>query len=285
MANYVINPVAPKKMSTEDFKKIAQFITKEFGVKMPINKKLMLEGRLHRRLVALNFTTYRDYIEYVLSPNGLSSELVHMMDVVTTHKTDFFREPVHFSFLMERALPEYQHQLRYNKPLKIWSAGSSSGEEAYTIAMVLEDFTNNGVYFDYQILATDISMQMLQDTSRAVYPMERVAPVPMEYKKRFMLASKDKSKPTVRMKPHLRKKVNVKWLNLIDNDYSIYEEFDIVFCRNVLIYFDRANQEHVINKLCSNLKKGGYFFLGHSETIANMDVPLKTIMPTVFVKE
>jgi chemotaxis protein methyltransferase CheR len=169
-----------------------------------------------------------------------------------------------------------------NRTLKVWSAGCSSGEEPYTIAIVLAEFSEKNPGFDFSILGTDISTQILQKAIDAVYKEDRVNVVPLEMKRKYLLRSKDRTNPTVKIAPQLRKKVRYGRLNFMDNQYDIPETFDVIFCRNVLIYFDRETQERVIDKLCGKLKSGGYFFLGHSESIMNMNLPLRQIKPTIF---
>lgn len=268
------------KMSDTEFNKLSKFIYEEYGIKMPPAKKTMLQSRLHKRLRDLNMTSFKAYIDHVFSANG-QEEVIHMMDVVSTNKTDFFREPAHFDFLSQYALPSYIQSNR-NKSLKVWSAGCSSGEEPYTLAIVFSEFTEKYPGFSYSIYATDISTRVLRTAINAVYKEDRVAQVPMSIKRKYMLRSKDRQNPTVRIVPKLRRQVNFQRLNLMDKSYNVYEDFDMVFCRNVLIYFDRDTQEQVINKLCTKLKPNGYFFLGHSESITNMRVPLKQIKPTIF---
>jgi chemotaxis protein methyltransferase CheR len=271
------------KLSMTEFRKLSEFIYREYGIKLPDVKKTMLEGRLQKRLKANSITTFKDYVDFVFSDEGKKKELIHMIDVVTTNKTDFFREPAHFDYLTEVALPEILKD-GSRKNLKIWSAGCSSGEEPYTIAMVFEEFKEDHPLLDYQIFASDISTRILQDAVNAVYKMEKVAPVPMYLKKKYLLKSKNPDLRTVRIVPKLRNKVRYGRINFMDASYPIEEKFDIIFCRNVIIYFDRKTQEEVINKLARNLKTGGYFFLGHSESIANMNVPLRNMKPTIFRK-
>jgi chemotaxis protein methyltransferase CheR len=282
--NTNLTEVYKATMSNEDFKKLSSFIYEEYGIKMPEVKKTMLQSRLHKRLRELNMTNYKDYVNYVFSKEGQQSEIIHMIDMVSTNKTDFFREPVHFDYLHSHVLPELIQPGRSGRSLKIWSAGCSSGEEPYTIAISLTEFIaqNPSLAFDFSILATDISTRMLKFAADAIYKEARVEVLPLTLKKKYLLKSKDRGNPTVRIIPELRHKINFQRLNFMDPHYSVPENFDIVFCRNVLIYFDRETQEKVINKLCSKLKPGGFFFLGHSESITNFNVPLKQLKPTIF---
>jgi len=243
----------------------------------------MLQSRLHKRLRELNMTNYKQYVEYVFSKEGQQTEIIQMMDMVSTNKTDFFREPVHFEYLHSTVLPELLFNNR-NRYLKIWSAGCSSGEEPYTIAMSLNEFfiQNPANSFEYSILATDISTRMLKSAVEGIYKEERIETLPLNLKKRYLLRSKDRNSPTIRIIPDLRRKVTFQRLNFMDSFYNVPDNFDIIFCRNVLIYFDRDTQERVINRLATKLKTNGYFFLGHSESITNFDVPLIQLRPTIF---
>ncbi|MGI6478658.1 MAG: CheR family methyltransferase [Salinivirgaceae bacterium] len=273
------------QLSDKDFDALSSYIYGEYGIKMPYVKKVMLQSRLQKRLKELNLSTFKEYIEHVFGTPG-SEEVIHMMDVVSTNKTDFFREPAHFDFMRDVILPEAISNNQRN--IKIWSAGSSSGEEAYTIAFTINEFNeniknNSGI--DYQIIGTDISTIVLKAAIDAVYKEDKVEPIPMSLRRKYFLKSKDPRKNLYRVIPQVRSKVKFGRMNLMDSSYSINETFDIIFCRNTLIYFDRETQENVINKLCRHLRPKGYFFLGHSESITNMNVPLKHIKPTIFQKD
>jgi chemotaxis protein methyltransferase CheR len=244
----------------------------------------MLQSRLQKRLRELEMSNFKEYCDYVFSKDGINNEIIHMLDVVSTNKTDFFREPVHFDYLQANVLPEFVQQKAASKTIKVWSAGCSSGEEPYTISIVMAEFAERNPGFDFSIIGTDISTQILQKAIDAVYKEDRVAIIPLELKKKYLLKSKDRLNPTVKISQNLRRKVRFGRLNFMDNQYDVPETFDVVFCRNVLIYFDRDTQEKVIQKLCTKLRSGGYFFLGHSESIMNMDVPLRQIKPTIFQK-
>lgn len=280
----MINGLLNFNMTNIEFNKLSAYILDNYGIKLPISKKTMLEGRLQKRLKALNIATLKEYCEYFFSAQGLQMEPIHMIDVVTTNKTDFFREAVHFDFLSNNILPKYFKDNVKANPFKIWSAGCSTGEEPYTLAMVLSEFLEKSPGFNFEILATDISTRALNDAATAIYTQEKVLPVPMAFKKKYLLKSRDPKNKTVRIVPALRTKVSFKRLNFIDGDINISQNFNVVFCRNVLIYFDKPTQEKVILKLCSKLEPGGYLFLGHSESISNMHLPLVQIQPTTFKK-
>jgi chemotaxis protein methyltransferase CheR len=274
------------KLTDEQFEHLRFFIEGELGIKMPPAKKVMLESRLQKRVRSLRYADFTAYLEYVFSDEGRKTELIHMIDTVTTNKTDFFREPDHFEYLLGTLLPE-----RYNKSgwgrreaLRVWSTASSSGEEPYTLAMVMQEFADKADDFDYQILGTDISMRVLEMAVNAVYTEERTAPVPAAYKKKYLLRSKDHSKKLVRVKPSLRQKVVYRRMNLMAPDLSIKTLFHIVFCRNVIIYFDKSNQAKLLKKIYDQLLPGGYLFLGHSETLTGVNLPFYSVAPTVYRK-
>jgi chemotaxis protein methyltransferase CheR len=272
------------KLSPKEFNKLSNFIYTHYGIKMPPTKRLMLEGRLSKRLSANGMDNYEDYVEFVFSREGMRSEMIHMIDVVTTNKTDFFREPIHFEFLQGTAFPALKEKYGGRRQVNIWSAGCSSGEEPYTIALTASEYAAANSPFPFHITATDVSSRILNHAQNAVYKAEKLANVPIALKRKYMLKSKEALKPTIRMNKHLRAKLSFQRMNFMDDHYNTHNNFDIIFCRNVIIYFDRDTQERVINKLCSKLNPGGYFFLGHSESLSNMQAPLKHIRPTIFQK-
>jgi len=274
-----------EKLSISDFKRLSEFIYGNYGIKMPNEKRTMLEGRLMKRLRVHQFKTFGEYCDFLFSPAGMEQEIIHMINVVSTNKTDFFREPAHFEFLFDTALPEYYAKNK-TEPIKIWSSACSSGEEPYTIAMVISEFgRQKGVSLLHHILGTDISTDILDKAQRGIYKDERIAEIPDSYRKRYFMSNKDPQKKLVRIVPELRRNTSFMRLNLMDSSYPIGDQFNIIFCRNVLIYFDRPTQEAVINKLCDHLAPGGYFLLGHSESATGMHVPLTTLRPTIFKRK
>jgi chemotaxis protein methyltransferase CheR len=284
LVNGGLNAYYQAQLSDAEFQKLSEFIVREYGIKLPPVKKVMLQSRLHKRLKALNMKSFAEYVDFIFSPTGQAQEVVHMIDMVSTNKTDFFREPVHFDYLLETGLKELSGN-GTRKTIKIWSAGCSSGEEPYTISIVLSEFKEKNPLVDYQIIATDISTRILNSAVEAIYKEDRIANIPLQLKKKYFLKSKDRQNPRVRLVPQIRNKVKFGRLNFMDSTYPIHEKFDIIFCRNVLIYFSREDQERIINKLCANLNPAGIFFLGHSESITNLNVPLDQIKPTIFKRK
>jgi len=268
-----------------DFHRLASFIHDTAGIKMPPAKRTMVEGRLRRRLRALNMGSFDEYCHYLFEQGGLSSEAVPLIDAVTTNKTEFFREPEHFRFLAEQALPALAARgAGPVRPLKIWSTASSTGAEPYTIAMVVDDFAQKVEGFRASILATDICTDVLETAVLAIYPEAMVEPVPMALRRRYLLRSRDRRRAEVRIVPALRRMTRFARLNLMDETYAVDRDFDIIFCRNQLIYFEKATQQLVLRRLCDHLRPGGFLFLGHSETLGGCDLPLRAVSTTVFVR-
>jgi chemotaxis protein methyltransferase CheR len=274
-------PVFQTELAEPEFNRLSKFIMSEYGIKMPPEKRVMLQSRLQRRLKALNIGNFREYVDFVFSPKGQVEEVIHMMDVVSTNKTDFFRESNHFDFLLCDALPDlFLNQKMKN--ISAWSAGCSSGEEPYTIAITLSEFRERHPGFEFSITASDISTKMLEKAAAAIYPEEKIQDVPHSIKTKYFLRSKDREVKKIRVIPELRSKISFYRQNLL---YLLQEnnpQHSIVFCRNVLIYFDRNNQQTILSRLCDHLKPGGYLFLGHSESITGFELPVQQIKPTVF---
>jgi len=275
-------------LSDRDFERLSDFIESSLGVKMPPTKKTLLESRLQKRLRALSMNSFTEYCDYVFSPQGMQDELVHMIDLVTTHKTDFFREAEQFTFLLNNALPDLVNNYSYGirNPLTIWSAGCSTGEEPYTIAMVLSEFVGRAQIrgFDFLIIATDVSQRVLEVAKRGIYEDEKIEPIPIELRKRYLLKSKDRARGLVRIVPELRNKVRFRVLNFMDADFCFREPLDIIFCRNVVIYFEKETQERLFIRFYDCLKEGGYLFIGHSETMSGMNLPYKRVSNSIYRK-
>lgn len=273
-------------LSPRDFARLAHYIHGVCGIKMPPSKRTMLEGRLRRRLRVLGLSGFTEYCAYLFDEGGLDGEAVHLIDAVTTNKTDFFREPEHFRYLAEAALPDLWAQgAGTRRPLVAWSAAASIGAEAYSIAMLLADFADTRRGFRFTVLASDICTEVLETAQAAVYPEEMIEPVPMEMRRRYLLRSRDRERATVRVAPDLRRHVQFARLNLVEGPYDMDVPVDVLFCRNILIYFDKPTQQMVLSHLCRHLVPGGYLFIGHSETVSGMDLPVRQVATTVFRRE
>jgi len=272
--------VHDENMSTRDYKRLCDLIYAEAGIRLGSEKKTMLEARIKRRLKALDLSSYSQYCDYLFGRHGLKEELVPLIDEVTTNKTDFFREPRHFNFLVEKALSELT--AGDGRPLLVWSAGCSTGEEPYTLAMVLSEYGLTHPGFRFRILATDISTNVLAKAEMGVYSTDAVSPVPARLRRKYLMGSRNPDSNRVRIVPELRRLIEFRRLNFMDDDYRISEKADAIFCRNVIIYFDRQTQQQVLRKLTQRLVPRGYMFVGHAETLHDMDLPLAPVAPALY---
>lgn len=275
-----------KSMSIREYEQLSEFIRDRCGIKIPPAKKTMLESRLQKRLRALKISSFREYCDVLFRSSGGADEIVQMIDAVTTNKTDFFREPAHFSFLADIALPAFlgENTQGAGKAFAIWSAGCSTGEEPYTLAIVLSEFASRRPGFRFTITATDISTKVLEKALLGIYDRNQAAAVPSPLMQKYFMQSRNRDKGLVRVVPELRSLVRFQRLNLMDENVMPPEAMDAVFCRNVLIYFDRETQYRILSRLCRTLKAGNYLFLGHSETVHGFDLPLVRIASTIYRK-
>lgn len=273
-------------MPDREFRRLSSFIYDELGIKMPLAKKAMLQARLQKRLQCLELTSFKDYCDYLFSPEGMEAELLHLIDAVTTNKTDFFREIAHFEYLLNTALPALirQRGAGVSDKLMVWSAGCSSGEEPYTLAMVISEFAKVLPGYKFLVLATDVSRAMLSVAERGVYSEDRIEPIPMELRKKYLLKSKDRAKKLVKFTPDIISRVIFRRLNFMEGDFGFREPLDIIFCRNVFIYFDKQTQEWLTRRFAQHLIAGGYFFIGHTEILNKIDMPLTQVAPAIYRK-
>jgi len=271
-------------LSDRDFNRFSAFIYEACGIKLPPIKKTMLSARLQKRLRQLHLDSFSAYLDYVLSPDGQTAELSHMIDVVSTNKTDFFREAKHFDVMTSLVLPDYAQRMTHSshKTLRVWSAGCSSGEEPYTLAMVLDDFFSRYPGLDYTILATDICTEVLAKAEEAVYTDEVVAPVPPALRNKYLMKGKGAHQGFHRVVPELRRKVIFKRLNFMDRDFGIEQQMDLIFCRNVIIYFDRKTQCALFEKFYRQFSPKGYLFTGHSETLEAIGDRMERVAAAVY---
>ncbi|SFM76472.1 chemotaxis protein methyltransferase CheR [Pleomorphomonas diazotrophica] len=268
------------QLSAKNFRRLSALVSAYSGIKMPPGKQTMLEGRLRRRLRSTGFASLDAYCAYLFDGGGLETEMVALIDAVTTNKTDFFREPKHFEFLQRTVLPAFMRSGR--TAIRVWSAACSVGAEPYTAAMVLADFAETSGPLSYFILGTDLSTDVLAAARKGIYHQAMLAPVPENYMQRFVRRSSDTQSGLVRIAPELRSKVGFARLNFMDETYPIGEPVDVIFCRNVLIYFDKPTQAKVLARLCDCLAPGGYLFIGHSESITGFNLPVRTVANTIF---
>ncbi len=268
------------RISARTFAKLAAFVEGHAGIKMPVGKRSLVEGRLLRRLRTSGSASVEEYCEHVLSGNASADELTDLINALTTNKTDFFREPTHFDYVAGHILPALIED-GVNR-VRCWSAAASTGMEAYTLAMVIADFAGRHGALDFEILATDIDTNVLAEARRGIYPLASLEPVPPAMHSRYVVRARDPRRAEGRIVPDLRRRVAFAQLNLMDRHYPVGRPMDLILCRNVLIYFEKAVQAEVIGRLCENLKPGGHLILGHSESIMGLDLPLRPVANTVF---
>lgn len=275
-----------ERLHDRHYIELARIMETHTGIQLPPSKRMMLEGRLRRRVRELGLSGMDVYGTLLFEEGLLEREFAAIVDCVTTNTTDFFREPDHFIFLCDQAVP--QLLLAPDRPgadLKIWSAAASTGVEAYTIAMVLSEMLANRARFRFSILGTDICNAVLEQARRAVYPLDMMKAVPEAIFKRYVMSAAQKGRNEVRICPEIRRRVRFQHLNLMDESYPFDHDVDVIFCRNILIYFSKAVQQKVLGRLLSHLRPGGYLILGHSESFALDDkTGVRQVMPTIFQK-
>jgi len=266
----VANSGAPA-FSDAEFREFQQMIFAVAGIHMPASKKIMVAGRLSRRLKALQLNSFGAYGQRLRTD---AVEKQTAVDLLTTNETYFFREPRHFDFLRDRVLPGHSRR----RPFRLWSAACSSGEEAYTAAMVLADTLGQS---GWEILASDISTQVLEKAVTGRYPMARTDKIPPASLKRHCLRGVGKAEGSLMVDPALRSKVDFRQINLNTRlpDVGL---FDVIFLRNVMIYFNAETKQQIVARLQSCLQPGGYLIIGHSETLNGFQSGLKGVMPSVY---
>lgn len=267
---------------------ISRFIEEHYGIKMPASKKILLQTRLQKRATQLGYTSIHAYVQYLFSPQGTQGELDHFAGIVSTHKTEFFREIDHFHILRSTLLPQLlgEGRLGRHQPLRLWSAASSTGEEGYSLAMLIDtSLSEQGVRNPhFSIDGTDISEDIVTIARRGIYTAQALQAIPVEFH-HYLMRSKDPARQLIRVVPELRCHMNFQRQNLMDQHYAVDGGMHIIFCRNVLIYFDKPTQESILHKLVNLLTPGGYLFIGHSESITGMQLPLLPVQPTVYKKQ
>jgi chemotaxis protein methyltransferase CheR len=273
-------------LSDRDYGLLRKLIHDSVGINFSHSNKDLLHFKVSRRLEALKIGTFEQYYSHLA--NGDHEELLNLFDAVSTNKTSFFREVHHFDFMRNDFLPRLIHDKREKgKDLSIrgWSAGCSTGEEAYSLAITITELLNDCAQWDVKILASDISARVMEVAKKGIYRYEGVKDMPLSMLKCHFDLGRGAMDGYVKVKKAIRDMVFVKRLNLVIGSYPFKESFDFIFCRNVLIYFDRDTQKIVIEKLGKHLDRDGYLFIGHSESLVGMDTPLVYQKPTIYMKK
>lgn len=254
-------------------KKFAAAITNHLGIRMPDAKLTMLQSRLQRRIGQLGLSSLSEYETRLADPAHAESERIHFFDLATTNKTDFFREPEHFNYLVDQAIPNLAKG-RTQWTLNLWCAGCSTGQEVYTLAIVLSEYARTHPGFDFSIVASDISTRALRAAADATYDAALAEQIPAPLRQRYVMRGKGARAGVVRIVPELRAKARFVRINFMDASYPIPNDLDLVFFRNVLIYFDRPTQAQVVSRISSHLRPGGYIFVAHTESLSSLNLPL-----------
>lgn len=253
-------------LSDNDFNRLRDIIYNEAGIKLADVKKILMQSRLIKRLRELRLDSFSEYYDYLL--DNYEDEKINFINAITTNKTDFFRENDHFEYMKKQILPEFEK--KREKELRIWSAGCSTGEEPYTIAITLFDYFNGKSAPEFLLLATDIDTQVLDRAKEGSYPAEHLSEVDEKYLKTYFTYSQNEKGGFYRVKDQLKEVIYFRRLNLLQDEYPMKKKFDIIFCRNVIIYFDRETQKKLFEKYYSYLKDDGYLLIGHSENITSI---------------
>ncbi|MFA9399394.1 MAG: protein-glutamate O-methyltransferase CheR [Clostridiaceae bacterium] len=265
----------------DEFIKLASFVKSSYGVNL-FEKKLLIQGRLQKILTQRNFNSFSEYYNYLIK-DKTGKAAGELLNKVTTNYTFFMREPQHFEFFKNTVLPYLIKSDKVNNNMRIWSAGCSSGEEAYTLAMIISDYLGmNKVSWDTKILATDISADVLNIATQGIYDNEKIQNISNSWKRLyFKKYNKDRSS----IMDSIKKEVIFRRFNLMNEAFPFKKKFHVIFCRNVMIYFDNKTKEKLINKFYDWTEPGGYLFIGHSESISFSNNKYKYIMPSVYRKE
>ncbi|MFA9378397.1 MAG: protein-glutamate O-methyltransferase CheR [Lachnotalea sp.] len=268
------------KMTDDEFKLLACYIKENSGINLRAEKKTLLIGRLNNMLIDLGMDNFMTYYNFLLSDTQ-GTELSRLIDKVTTNHTYFMREAEHFNFLTQTVLPYFRDTIK-NKDFRIWCAASSTGEEPYTLAILLEEyFKMTGERWDKKLLATDLSLNVLEYAKKGIYSNDKVNALP----KIWALNYFDKITPLeYQVKRYLRSEVIYRRFNLLEHVFPFKQKFHVIFCRNVMIYFDIPTKDTLLNKLYDSLEYGGYLFIGHSESINRENTRFKYIKPAVYRK-
>jgi chemotaxis protein methyltransferase CheR len=272
-------------ISDQEFRAIQGLVKDRTGIALSEHKRSLVVARLGKRLRTLGFATLRQYYEHVTSDAG-GGELENCVNAITTNKTDFFRERAHFDLLSHEAVPALKRRALETgeRRIRIWSAGCSTGEEAYTIALTLCEALGSLLTWDVRILASDIDTNVLAQASAGVYGEERAAEIPTPYLHRYFLKGSGEQAGQVKVGREIHALVTFRRINLLDEPWPIRATFDCIFCRNVIIYFDKPTQSRLMYRFADVLREDGYLFLGHSETLHGMCDRFSFLRNTVYRK-
>ena len=272
-------------LSDSEFAELVKIIYDKTRIQMSNHKRALVTSRLSKRLRALHMDSFREYIEFV--KNAKDEELTNFVNAVTTNKTDFFRENKHFEYMKSTFLPDWEKNFKAGKVknLRIWSAACSTGEEPYTIQMTLHEyFSSNYDKYDIKVLASDIDTNVLAHGRAGIYREESVEPIQDNILRKYFLKGAGDKEGLYKVKDILKKNLFFRQLNFKDEDFDIHTQFDLIFCRNVIIYFDKDFQKELFNKFYRYLKDDSLVFIGHSETLFGVSDKFKYVASNIYKK-
>jgi chemotaxis protein methyltransferase CheR len=268
-------------ITNSEFLQLAGYIKANYGIQLKDEKKALVTGRLHSVLTQLNFKSFSEYYDYVIS-DKTGEAAVSLINKITTNHTFFMREPEHFYYFRDKVLPQLKSTVN-NRDLRIWSAGCSSGEEPYTLAMIIDEFFGKEkAGWDTKILATDISDRALEEARKGIYSNKDIEPVPANWRLNYF-KKLDTSSSVVT--DAIKNEVLYRKFNLMNHTFSFKKKFHVIFCRNVMIYFNNETKNELVNKFYDMTEPGGYLFIGHAESLNREQTKYKFIMPAAYRKE
>lgn len=268
-------------ITDKEFQQLTAYIKANYGINLKSEKKALVISRLRNVLLENNFRNFSEYYEYIIL-DKTGNAVATLINKITTNHTFFMREADHFNYFRDKVLPFFA-KTETGKDLRIWSAGCSSGEEPYTLAMILDEyFGNEKIHWDTKVLATDISGKVLETAAKGIYDNERIAALPKNWKHKYFMRFDSESSI---LAERIRNEVIFRKFNLMENNFPFKRKFHVIFCRNVMIYFDTQTKDELVNKFYDSLEYGGYLFIGHSESINREKTRFKYIKPAVYRKE
>lgn len=263
-----------------EFEYFRNVVYRESGIRLTDLKKALVQARLTKRIRQLKMSGFEEYCEYV--KQHYHDELENLINCITTNKTDFFRENRHFEFMKDHLIPMWLEKKK--RRIRIWSAGCSTGEEPYSIAITMREHFPNIDGADVRILATDIDTDVLNKAQRGIYSAETIADVPLPLAKKYFLRGTGDNEGFFKMKDAVKRMISFRKLNLLDDSYPMKGRFDLIFCRNVIIYFDKETQRKLFDKMCDYLADDGFLFVGHSETLTGLTSRFVLVANSIYRK-
>ncbi len=270
-----------KELSEKLFISFRQIIYQESGINCTEIKKALMQARIMKRIRELKLEDYEDYYDYL--NDNYDSEKINLINCITTNKTDFFREPAHFTFLSEKVIPGYASEKK--KEIKIWSAGCSTGEEPYSIAITVIEACGRGYTPNIKILATDIDTEVLKKAKQGIFKEEVIDDIDIDTLKKYFYKGRGENQGLFKIKDPVRRLISFRRLNLLGHGFPMKKKFDIIFCRNVIIYFDKDSQKRLFENFHRYLNDDGYLFVGHSETLTGITDKFNFMRNTVYTKK